>query len=168
VAVTDPCALLTRLLREHEKEWLEFKLNRADPVELGEYVSALANSAMLADRDKAYLVFGIEDATRKKVGTQVRLRSLKKGGENFVNWLQRKLDPALMIEYLDFECDGLAFAIMCIEPSYDRPVKFDEVAYIVSVPLGLRQLRLDEVGLRGRRFASPVAACSMAAAQRAG
>jgi hypothetical protein len=51
----------------------------------------------------------------------VRLRSLKKGGENFANWLQRKLDPALMIEYFDFECDGRAFAIMCIGPTYDRP-----------------------------------------------
>jgi hypothetical protein len=63
VAITNPCALLTRLLRE--KEWLEFKLDNADPVALGEYASALASSAMLADRDKAYLVFGIEDGTQE-------------------------------------------------------------------------------------------------------
>jgi hypothetical protein len=30
-------------------------------------------------RDKAYLIFGIEDGTRKKVGTKIRLRSIKKG-----------------------------------------------------------------------------------------
>jgi ATP-dependent DNA helicase RecG len=127
---SNPCALLERLVREPEKEWIEFKVNNAEPTELGQYVSALANSSMLADRDKAYLVFGIENGTRKPVGTKVRLLSLKKGGENFVNWLQRQLEPALMIEYLDFECDGLPFAIMCIEPTYDRPVKFEGIEYI--------------------------------------
>ena len=33
-----------------ETEWLEFKRNRYDPEQLGEYLSALANSACLADQ----------------------------------------------------------------------------------------------------------------------
>ena len=142
---------------------------RAEPSDIGEYVSALANSAMLADRDKAYLVFGIEDGTQKRIGTTVRLSALKKGGENFINWLQRKLDPTLMIEYLDFECNGVRFAIMCIEPTYDRPVKFDGVEYI---RIGENKKRLSDfkeheralwLATGRKRFEQAVAATNLAA-----
>lgn len=77
--IHDPCALLHRLLEEPtESAWLEFKVNNKDPREIGEYVSALANSAMLAGRDRAFLVFGIEDRTRNKAGTQLRLQQLRR------------------------------------------------------------------------------------------
>ena len=44
---------LEGLLRElcalpHETEWVEFKEDNTDPQEIGEYLSALANSAALA------------------------------------------------------------------------------------------------------------------------
>jgi ATP-dependent DNA helicase RecG len=131
MATKNPCALLDRLLREPvETEWLELKLDISNVLEIGEYVSALANSAMLADRDGAYLVFGVEDKTRRKLGTSIRLASLKKGAENFVNWISRMIEPRLMMEFLDFECEGVPFSILCIEPTYDRPVKFAGTEYI--------------------------------------
>jgi ATP-dependent DNA helicase RecG len=131
VATTNPCALLERLVREpRESEWLEFKLNNSNVHEIGEYVSALANSAMLADKDRGFLVFGVEDKTRKKIGTTIRLNAIKKGSENFTNWVSRMVEPRLMMEFLDFECDGLPFSILCVEPSYDRPVKFAGAEYI--------------------------------------
>jgi hypothetical protein len=50
VAISNPCALLDRLIQEpHENEWLEFKVNNADPHELGEYVSALAKGSLGRD-----------------------------------------------------------------------------------------------------------------------
>jgi ATP-dependent DNA helicase RecG len=129
VATSNPCAL--RLIQEpHENEWLEFKVNNADPHELGEYVSALANAAMMSNKDRAFLVLGVDDKTRRKLGTSVRLNKLKRGGENFTNWLCRLTEPRLMIEFLDFDCEGLNFSILVIEPSYDRPVRFDGVEYI--------------------------------------
>jgi ATP-dependent DNA helicase RecG len=142
VAIRNPCALLDRLLTEPgERDWLEFKVSNADPQQIGEYVSALANSAMLADREKGYLVFGIENETRRKVGTTVVLSKIKgKGAEGLANWLSRSVEPPLPIEYLDFACQGLSFAVMCIEPSYDRPVKFQGVAYI---RIGEHKKRLD-------------------------
>ncbi|WP_245269797.1 hypothetical protein M728_005695 (plasmid) [Ensifer sp. WSM1721] len=86
--IHDPCALLNRLLEEpNESAWLEFKVNNKDPREIGEYVSALANSAMLAGRDRAFLVFGVEDRTRRRVGTELRLQQQKQGNEDFTNWL---------------------------------------------------------------------------------
>ncbi|WP_310352538.1 ATP-binding protein [Methylobacterium sp. BE186] len=127
----NPCALLERLLQEAgENGWLEFKHNNKDPNEIGEYISALANGAMLNDRDRAYLVFGIDNKTRNKVGTSVQFSEMKKGGEDFQNWASRQVEPKLLIEFLDFKCDGLSFSIVTIEPTYDRPVKFSGVEYI--------------------------------------
>ena len=46
-----------------ETEWVEFKLNKAsihsktDEEEIGEYISALANSAALLGKVNAYMVF---------------------------------------------------------------------------------------------------------------
>jgi ATP-dependent DNA helicase RecG len=128
--ISDPCALLTRLLTEPaETPWLEFKESNGDPQVIGEYVSALANAVMLAGRDRAYIVFGVQDKTRARVGTTVRLRDVKKGGENLDNWLSRVIEPRLMLELVDFECDGKPFALIAVEPTYDRPVRFAGTEY---------------------------------------
>ncbi|MDD8051966.1 MAG: putative DNA binding domain-containing protein, partial [Verrucomicrobiota bacterium] len=57
-------ALIERLRSEpQETERLEFKANRYEPQEIGEYLSALANAAAVHGKPKGYLVFGIRDAT---------------------------------------------------------------------------------------------------------
>jgi ATP-dependent DNA helicase RecG len=118
-------------LRERaESEWLEFKHNNCDPQEIGECVSACANAAMLSEKDRAFIVFGIDDKTRRRLGTTVRLAAVKKGGENFENWINRVIEPRLMLECLDFDVRGVSFAIICIEPTYDRPVRFQGTEYI--------------------------------------
>ena len=65
---------LTSLLRElcklsKETEWVEFKHNNADPKMIGEYISALANSAALLGKQSAYLEWGIADETHALQGT---------------------------------------------------------------------------------------------------
>ena len=47
-----------------ETEWVEFKHNNADPGEIGEYVSALSNSAALHGKQCAYVLWGVEDTTQ--------------------------------------------------------------------------------------------------------
>jgi predicted HTH transcriptional regulator len=113
-----------------ESAWLEFKVNNKDPREIGEYVSALANSAMLVGRDRAFLIFGVEDQTKRRVGTVLRLQQLKQGSEDFTNWLSRMIEPRVLIEVLDFVCDGLAYSVVAIEPSYERPVKFAGTEFV--------------------------------------
>jgi predicted HTH transcriptional regulator len=127
----DPRALLRRLLQEPtETTWLEFKHNNCNPEEIGRCLSACANAAILAERDRAYVVFGIENVTKRKLGTAVRLKSTKKGNENLSNWLSRMMTPPLMMEFLDFEEGGKQFAILAIEPTYDRPVRFGGAEFI--------------------------------------
>ncbi|MDZ7802101.1 MAG: ATP-binding protein [Trueperaceae bacterium] len=67
-------SLLARLLDAWENEVVEFK--RADrdirTSDIGRYFSALANEANLRGASRAWLVFGVDDATRSVVGTQFR------------------------------------------------------------------------------------------------
>lgn len=131
MAISDPIALLNRLLREpSELPWLEFKQNRCDPEDIACCISACANAAILQDKDRAFIVFGIENKTKQKVGTSVRLHAVQKGNENLQNWLSHMLTPRLMIEAFDFNEGDLSFALLAIEPSYDRPVAFAGVEYI--------------------------------------
>lgn len=131
MAINDPSALLRRLLQQRaESEWLEFKHNNSDPDEIGKCISACANASMLAGKDRAFMVWGIENRTKRKLGTSVRLTDLKKGGENLQNWLSRMVDPCVMMEFIDFEENKKNFSILVIDPTYDRPVKFYGKEYL--------------------------------------
>jgi ATP-dependent DNA helicase RecG len=131
MATNDPRALLRRLLQEPaETPWLEFKQNNCDPDLIGRTISACANAAMLVERDRAFIVWGIENKTKKKTGTSVRLKQLTKGAENLENWLNHVIEPRLMMELIDFEEDGKLFSIISFEPTYSKPVKFHGVEYI--------------------------------------
>jgi len=92
---------LTQLPRE--TEWAEFKVGDYDPDEIGEYLSALANSAALHQKDCAYIVWGVEDITHKIVGTPFRPRECKVGNEELENWLTRLLAPRIDFEIGEFD-----------------------------------------------------------------
>lgn len=129
--IVDPAALLGSLRAEpHETEWLEFKNSYFDPDDIGRYISALANSAMLVGKEHAYLVFGVEDGSHKVVGTSVSLKSAKKGAEPLENWLSRMLDPQVTLEIVEFAIDGKAIVIVRIDPAYRQPVAFNKVCYV--------------------------------------
>jgi predicted HTH transcriptional regulator len=92
--VVDPIALLANLCKlPQETEWLEFKENQYQEDEVGRYISALANSAMLANQECGYLVYGVRDVDHAVVGSTVRLRQKKVGNEPLENWLTRMLEP---------------------------------------------------------------------------
>lgn len=84
----NPDHLLTSLVAlPRETEWVEFKHNNDAPEEIGEYLCALANSAALHGRDAGYVVCGIEDVTKRVVGTIANPRQKKIGNEELENWL---------------------------------------------------------------------------------
>ena len=93
-----PSEHLTSLLQElqrlpKETEWVEFKQNKAEPEEIGEYISALANSAALLGKAQSYLVWGVEDATHHLIGTTFIPARAKVGNEELESWLLRLLEP---------------------------------------------------------------------------
>lgn len=82
---TDLTSTLCSLLNlPAETEWVEFKHNNASPPEkIGEYLSALFNSAALHGKTEGYLVWGVEDETHKVVGITrwAKWRKSKERGE---------------------------------------------------------------------------------------
>jgi ATP-dependent DNA helicase RecG len=130
MATKNPSALLQYLAQQPEMEWIEFKDSNYNPEEIGSTLCAMANAAILQDKDAAYLVFGVEDQSRKFIGTAMKIATQKKGGEDLLNWLSRMLEPRLQIEVMDFVHDEMAFSIVKIEPTYDRPVSFSGTEFI--------------------------------------
>lgn len=123
--------LLTEL-RSHlqETEWGEFKQNNADPQEIGEYLSALSNSAALHRKETAYIVWGVENGTHNVVGTTFKPRQAKMGNEELENWLLRLLAPRIEVKIHEFQENGRDVVIFEIQPAQHTPVSFSGTEYI--------------------------------------
>ena len=128
----NPRELVESLRRkETEEEWFEFKVNNSEPQKIGEYLSALSNSAALTHQESGYLIFGIDDTTHEIVGTDFQPKKAKgKGNEDLEPWLNRLLDPRVDCIIHEEEIDGKRVVIFQIDTARERPVKFSGVAYI--------------------------------------
>src|SRR5262245_24131861 len=110
MATERPAEYLVSLVQElcklpRETEWVEFKLNDSEPTEIGEYISALANSAALAGKAFAYLAWGVSDDGHSIVGTRFSPRTAKIGNEELENWLLRLLDPKVDFRFFEVKVE---------------------------------------------------------------
>ena len=123
---SDGISLVDRLrVLPTETEWLEFKRARCAPQEIGEYFSALANSACLAREHRGYLLFGIDDATHKVVGTNYDPYSEKgKGNQGLLPWLAAGLRPNIGVEQRIVAHPDGRVVLFEIGPAKDQPVSF--------------------------------------------
>lgn len=126
---------LAGLVRElcklpRETEWVEFKVNKAEPQEIGEYISALANAAALAGKASGYLVWGIEDASHNIVGSSFDPSRTKIGNEELESWLLRLLAPKIHFRFFVTDVDGQRIVLVEIERAYRQPVQFQGQEFI--------------------------------------
>ena len=122
---------LRELLAQSESEVLEYKSNNSDLNRIGKYVSALANSAAMLSKQFAYMIWGISDE-KEIIGTKFYPESEKKGGEPFISWLERMLDPKIFIEFKDLTVDEKHIVALIIHMTAGRPVSFSGERYIRS------------------------------------
>lgn len=113
-----------------ETEWVEFKVNACKPQEIGEYVSALANSAALSGKSFAYVVWGIADRNHEVVGTKFRPRARKVGNEELESWLLRQLTPKIDFRFSEESFDGHSVVVLEIAQAFRHPVQFGGQEYI--------------------------------------
>jgi predicted HTH transcriptional regulator len=113
-----------------ETEWVEFKVDNDNPQEIGEYLSALANSAALAGKAFAYLVWGVEDETHQVVGTRFSSSASKIGNEDLENWLLRLLSPKIHFRFFEFTVDERLVVLLEIERAFRHPVQFQGNEFI--------------------------------------
>ena len=120
---------LVSLVRElcrlpQETEWAELKVNNVDPQEIGENISALANSAALTGKAFAYLVWGVEDDGHSVVGTHFAPRVAKVGNEELENWLLRLLTPKIHFRFFEVTVDAQLVVVLEIERAFRyRPTR---------------------------------------------
>lgn len=124
--------LLVKELSRLPKEtgWVEFKHNNDEPYMIGADISALANSAVLADRPHAYMIWGIEDETHDIVGTKVKLKQVKKGNQELENWLRYLLSKNADFDFQSVDIDGKHVEVIIISKAFGFPVTFEKVDYI--------------------------------------
>lgn len=132
-ALTADQSLLAKLCAAPtEASWLEFKENNVEPHEIGEYVSALANAAVLEHRTHSYMVWGVRDADHAVVGTAFDPWSAKgSGNEDLIPWLARGLDPQVYFQFRRIDTGGgVAAVILEIDAARSRPVSFRSERYV--------------------------------------
>lgn len=82
-------SLIERLRQlPEETEWLEYKVNNYEPELIGEYISALSNSATICEKEKAYILWGLMiKLTRLKEQVFPRKEQKKAMRKSRIGWL---------------------------------------------------------------------------------
>ncbi len=124
-------SLLNELVSlDRETEWLELKHNNADPEQIGEYISALSNSAALNGKANAYMIWGIDDSSHEPVGTSFNPMKAKIGNEELENWLLRQIEPKIGFEFYDIDIEEMIVVLLEIECAFRHPVQFMNQEFI--------------------------------------
>lgn len=126
---------LARLVDElrklpNELQWVEFKHNNYNPKMIGEDISALANSAALYEKNRAYMLWGIDDTTHEVVGTEYDFRRLKKGNQELENWLRSLLSPNADFEFHSVPVNDKKVGVLIIYKAVNQTVTFEKADYI--------------------------------------
>ncbi|MGL1887972.1 MAG: putative DNA binding domain-containing protein [Reichenbachiella sp.] len=111
-----------------ETEWVEFKENNDE--HLGEYISALSNSACIHNEPYGYIVFGIKDGTHQVVGTDFSPTKKGKGNEDLIPWLTRLLNPRIHFEVFSIEHTEGIIVLFKVSATNNTPVTFQGDAFI--------------------------------------
>ncbi len=112
----------------NETEWIEFKVNNG--LELGEYISALSNSACIHDKPYGYMVFGIDDKTHRIIGTNFNPNKKGKGNEDLIPWITRLLKPRIHFEVFTINHTDGNVVLFRIKAMTNTPVAFQGTPYV--------------------------------------
>jgi len=130
-----PAEYLRGLVQElrkqpRETEWLEFKVDDDEPQAIGEYVSALSNSACLQGKVNAYVVWGVSDSGHEIAGTHFMPFTKKVGNEELESWLLRLLEPKILFSFYEIDIEGRRIVLLEIQRAARRPVSFSGHEYV--------------------------------------
>ena len=128
--------LIKNLTSHGESEWVEFKCNKDDPEQIGEYISALSNSVALHRQPRGYLIWGIDDISRQVVGTKFSPKKKKVGGEEknanqeLESWLLNHLTPGIEANFHEGLVNELPVVVFEIQAAFSHPVRFKDNEFI--------------------------------------
>lgn len=124
-------------LRGYDSEtyWFEFKHNNYDPEMIGQDISALANGAAYAEKNLAYMIWGIDDRTHEVVGTDYDQYTLKVGNQEIESWLRNLISKNAEFEFRtiqmkDSNMNDKRIVVLIIHKATNQTVTFKKVDYI--------------------------------------
>lgn len=124
-------SLARSLIKEpKENEWLEFKKDNANAKMIGEDISALANGAALLQREQAYMVWGIDDASHNPVGTKFSPYDKFQGNQELISWLHGMLSDNADFIFQETSINNHRIVILTIKAAIQYPVAFQKYAFI--------------------------------------
>lgn len=125
-------AILEQLRRgPNESAAVEFKSNLTEPRAIGEYISALANSAALERYARAWLVWGVEDGTHVVKGTAFDPFGAKgEGNQSLIMWLQHQTSPRADFSFHAVPHPNGKVILLEIHPARSTPIAFQGTRFI--------------------------------------
>lgn len=114
---------------DSEREWFEFKENWFKVDELGEYISALSNSAAIVGKKFAYFVWGINDQTHEIVGTSFNYNQDVKH-EPLKHYLARQFSPDINFTFEELTMEGKRVVALTIPAAKSVPTSYARERYI--------------------------------------
>ena len=124
-------AALVNQLRAYstEREWFEFKENWFEPASLGEYISAISNSAAYTGRKEGYFIWGINNATHEIEGTSFDPECDVKS-EPLKHYLARQMSPDNNFDFSEITIDRKRVVVLRIPAAKKVPTAFRNERYI--------------------------------------
>jgi len=128
--------LQSLLMQARERATIEFKSNWDHADDIGQYISALANAAALEGHERAWLVWGVDDATRAVKGTTFdpfsqKVKSDKSNGnQSLIMWLQFFTQPRADFQFHEVLHPDGRVVLLEIRPARSAPIAFQHVRYI--------------------------------------
>ena len=112
-----------------EREWFEFKENWFEAKALGEYISALSNSAAYEGKEMAYFVWGINDDTHEVVGTHFNPNQ-NVNGEPLKHFLARQIFPDIDFRFDEITVEDQRVVVLSIPKAKTIPTAYAEERFI--------------------------------------
>ncbi len=112
-----------------EREWFEFKMNLNNVQEIGEYISALSNSAAINRVGSGYLIWGVNDKTHMLEGTSFKFNR-NVNNEPLKHYLMRQLNPDINFLFHDISIDHKRIVVLEISCAALIPTSFNRERYL--------------------------------------
>ena len=113
-----------------ENHLIEFKKNNTSPKLIAKLCSALSNAARIAQQDFAYVLWGIDDASRKITGADFSPDQITVGNNVLQLWLSQHLKPAPAFTFRTVDHSDGRVVLLEIAAATVAPVAYENIAYV--------------------------------------
>ena len=116
---------------KNEMEWFEFKQGTAvsQPDEIGEYISALSNAAVMNGEPAGFLIWGVNNDTHELTGTDFNYTK-DINHEPFEHYLSRYVSPTIYFYFEEEIVEGERTVVLTIPAARIVPTAYREERWI--------------------------------------